>query len=98
MRRLGRLALVLAAALMASAVAAASASAAAPEYGRCVNVAVQGKVGAFKNASCTVHATASEHKFEWEPGPGATPKFSIQLNSSTLATIETAGGAKFTCN
>jgi len=91
------LVLPLAAALTASVVAAASASAAAPEYGRCVNVAVLGKVGAFKNSGCTVRATASEHKFEWEPGPGAKPKFSSHLKSETLATIETEKGPKFTC-
>src|SRR5438105_4682625 len=97
MRRSGMLVVPLAAALTASVVAAASASAAAPEYGRCVNVAVLGKVGAFKNSGCTVRATASEHKFEWEPGPGAKPKFSSHLKSETLATIETEKGPKFTC-
>src|SRR5438105_6815793 len=98
MRRSGMLVVPLAAALTASVVAGASASAAAPEYGRCVNVAVVGKVGAFKNSGCTVRATASEHKFEWEPGPGAKPKFSSQLTSGSLATIETEKGTKFTCS
>src|SRR5437588_12849605 len=96
MRGFGRLALPLAAALTASVVVAASASAAAPEYGRCVNVAVLGKVGAFKNSGCTVKATSTEHKFEWKPGPGSKPKFVSHMTSS-LATIETTGGIKVTC-
>jgi len=96
MRRFGMLAPVLPAALTASVVVAASASAAAPEYGRCVNVAVLGKVGAFKNSGCTVKATSTEHKFEWKPGPGSKPKFVSHMTSS-LATIETTGGIKVTC-
>src|SRR6266566_9264543 len=93
MGRSGILAVSFAAALTVGAGAAASASAEAPEYGRCVNVAVLGKVGAFKNSGCTVRATASEHKFEWEPGPGAKPKFSSHMTSEK-ATIETEIGTR----
>ena len=96
MRRSGIPAVHLAAALTVTAVVAASAAAEAPEYGRCVNVAKLGKVGAFKNSGCTVKATATEHKFEWQPGPGSKPKF-VSHMTSEKATIETASGTKVSC-
>jgi hypothetical protein len=95
-RRIGILLSGLAGALAIGAGAAGSAAAEAPEYGRCVNVAVHGKVGAFKNGGCTIAATATEHKFEWEPGPGPKPKF-VSHMTSEKAIIETAGGSKVSC-
>jgi hypothetical protein len=87
----------LAGALAVGAGAAGSAAAEAPEYGRCVNVAVLGKVGAFKNSGCTIAATATEHKFEWEPGPGPKPKF-VSHMTSEKGVLEAAGGLKITCH
>lgn len=96
MRRLGVLGACLAAVSAVAAMETASASAEAPEYGRCVNVAVLGKAGAFKNAGCTVKATVTEHKFEWESGPGSNPKFVSHMTSEKVS-IETASGTKVSC-
>jgi len=64
------------AAIALSAITAASASAEAPELGRCVKVSPA--VGKYKGEHCTLAATATEHQYEWFPGPGALSYFLIE--------------------
>jgi hypothetical protein len=80
------------AALAVSAVAAASASAALPELGRCVNV---GSGGAYAGGACIKLSASHNGKWEWQPGPGATPQFRAQAGTVLL---ETVGKAKIACS
>ena len=75
-----------------SAIATTSASAALPELGRCVKV---GTGGAYKYKTCVVTAPAGQGAFEWQPGPGAKPKFEASLIAE--ATLETVGKKKIGC-
>jgi hypothetical protein len=79
------------AALALSALAAGSASAALPELGRCVNV---GSAGAYTGSNCIKTSPTHTGKFEWQPGPGATPQFTAQ---AATVLLETVGKAKILC-
>src|SRR5437764_809307 len=74
MKRIGIFGVCLVAACALSVVMVGSASATiAPEIGRCINVEaeVPSKIGAYKNAGCTIKAKETEpieHKYEWFPG------------------------------
>jgi hypothetical protein len=75
------------------AVGTTSATAAAPEYGRCVKTTG----GSFKNSKCTLDAVPGEEKYEWIPG-AEKGKFTLAIKSGTIATFETVGGVKLTCD
>jgi hypothetical protein len=62
-----------------------------PTLGRCVKV---GSGGAFTRANCIEESPGSHGAFEWQPGPGAKPKFSAHINQ---AMFETTGGAIVSC-
>jgi hypothetical protein len=83
---------VLAATLAVGAFAAASASAAVPEVGRCTKTA--SKTGAYKYKACVIPSPSHTGAFEWEPGPGAAPKFAGLIG---LVTLETVGKVKLQC-
>src|SRR5438128_760354 len=79
-------------------IAAASASADPPELGRCLNIAPA--TGKYKGPNCQAEATATEHKYEWFPGPGAKPAFEaeglyIHLERPTGEQVFCAPGAIF---
>jgi hypothetical protein len=80
------------AALAVSVVAAASASAALPELGRCVNV---GSGGVYSGGACIKLSASHNGKWEWQPGPGATPQLHAQAGTVLL---ETVGKAKIICS
>jgi hypothetical protein len=80
------------AALALSALAAGSVSAALPELGRCVNV---GSAGAYTGSNCIKTSPTHTGKWEWQPGPGATPQFHAQAATVLLATV---GKAKIICS
>jgi hypothetical protein len=71
--------------------AAATASAALPELGRCVNV---GSGGKYKYKNCVVPSAKGNGAYEWLPGPGAKPKFLVEIGEVEL---ETVGKAKVAC-
>ena len=74
---------------------AASALAAPPEFGRCIKVAKG--TGVYANANCT--SAGGEQKFEWIPGPGPNPKFTITVSNEIKPFfIEDADGSgKLSC-
>jgi hypothetical protein len=74
MGRLGLVALV--SAVLVLAVGIGSASAAAPEWGRCVRVAKA--TGAYSTGTCTVAGSGS---YEWLPGPGPDPRFTLTVKA-----------------
>jgi hypothetical protein len=84
--------LIVAVAVAGSAFAASSASAALPELGRCAKGA--SPTGAYKYKSCVIPAPGHTGAYEWEPGPGAKPKFSALIG---LVTLETVGKATVKC-
>src|SRR6185437_11788564 len=63
-----------------------------PELGRCVKV---GTGGAYKYKGCVITAPGHNGAFEWEPGPGAKPKWEASVISE--ATLETVGKKKIGC-
>jgi hypothetical protein len=70
----------------------------APEFGRCLKVAVG--TGAYATSNCTT--TGGERKFEWNPGSGPHPlvkkKFTTSIKPTTLAKLTTTGaGEVMTC-
>jgi hypothetical protein len=92
MKRMSIVRLCVLGALGVGAVTATAASAAAlPELGRCVKV---GAGGAFKYKNCIAPAAPGAGKFEWQPGPGAKPKFEAESGEVKL---ETVGGVKVNC-
>ena len=92
MRGIRIAAVCLLAAAASSAIAVTNASAALPELGRCVKV---GTGGAYKYKSCVITAPGHNGAFEWEPGPGAKPKWEASVISE--ATLETVGKKKIGC-
>jgi hypothetical protein len=68
-----------------------------PEYGRCRKL-LKGVRGAYSTASCTAAATTEKFAYEWEPGPGPSPRFTSTIKALTTATIETVGGRKVICS
>jgi hypothetical protein len=56
---------------------AASASAAAPEFGRCVKVATG--TGVYATGNCT--SAGGEQKYDWIPGPGPKPQFTLTVKA-----------------
>ena len=60
------------------------------QFGRCV-AAAKGKSGLFSSSTCTVPATPEKHGFEWLPGPGPKPRFSLNSKPSTPIFLEALG-------
>jgi hypothetical protein len=83
---------VVAAMVAVGAFGAASASAALPEVGRCTKTA--SKTGGYKYKACVIPSPAHTGAFEWEPGPGAGPKFAGLIG---LVTLETVGKEVIKC-
>lgn len=79
MRRLSKAGIGVIVVLALGAVVASAASAAAPEYGRCLLKASPVGEG-FTNSSCT-NSTASNAHYEWIPGPGLDPGFTLAEKS-----------------
>jgi len=94
-KRLTITSLCLIATVAISGVIAASASAAAPEYGRCVKVAPEGKTyhGGFTEAKCIKASETKTGKYEWEPG-FKKGKFT---SSGGVGVLTTVGGAGVEC-
>jgi hypothetical protein len=67
-----------------------------PEFGRCVKVPA-GVKGQYTTAKCTSPATAEKFSFNWEPGPGPKPQFTMKIKATTVATLEMAGAKKMVC-
>jgi hypothetical protein len=89
-RRVRRLGMVMAAAVVVGAVVASTAWAAAPEIGRCVPLAG----GKYKNNICTKAAKGKTvGNFEWEPG-AVKKKFT---GTGGVGTLETVSLATVTC-
>jgi hypothetical protein len=63
-----------------------------PELGRCVKV---GTGGAYKYKSCVITAPGHNGAFEWQPGPGAKPKFEASVIQE--ADLETVGKKRVHC-
>jgi hypothetical protein len=61
---------------------AATASAAAPEFGKCVP-APSAHTGEYVGKSCLAPA-GGKGGFNWEPAPGAAPKFALNLEGTVL--------------
>jgi hypothetical protein len=82
------------AALLLGAVPSA-ASAAAPEYGRCVKVAPEGKTyhGGYSEAKCAKASATKTGKYEWLPG-AEKHKFTT---SGGVAVLTTVGNAQVEC-
>jgi alpha-tubulin suppressor-like RCC1 family protein len=57
-----------------------------PEFGRCVKVS-SGK-GAFTRRSCVPESVTHTGAFEWMPGPGPKPGFTIAAGATTLETAK----------
>jgi len=64
------------------ATAAATASAAAPEFGKCVAVAPH--TGEFIGAKCLSPAAGDRGGYDWQPAPGAAPKFTLTIEGIVL--------------
>jgi alpha-tubulin suppressor-like RCC1 family protein len=62
-----------------------------PELGRCVKVGTGGK---YKSKGCSVSSAKGNGAYEWLPGPGAKPKFAVEIGEVEL---ETVGKAKVSC-
>ncbi|TML00409.1 MAG: cell wall anchor protein [Actinobacteria bacterium] len=62
-----------------------------PELGRCVRVRAG---GAYERGNCLTLSPGHSGAFEWLPGPGARPRFSIPIPEAQL---ETVGGARVSC-
>jgi alpha-tubulin suppressor-like RCC1 family protein len=62
-----------------------------PELGRCVRVRAG---GAYEHGNCLTLSPGHGGAFEWLPGPGARPRFSIPIPEAQL---ETVGGARVSC-
>lgn len=78
MRRVTMVGLCLVAALSISALAVATASAAeeAPEFGRCIKKEGKPAGKGYSDAGC-ITSVETGAKYEWAPGPGADPHFTI---------------------
>lgn len=69
-----------------------------PEYGRCIKT----RGGAYKDSACTKMGGPAQKRYEWFPAFGSAAPlekagFSNALQESTVATLETVGGAMVTC-
>ena len=71
---------------------AATASAALPELGRCVKLS--SRTGVYKYKNCLALSEGAKGAYEWQPGPGPSPKF---LAEASEVTLETVGKTKVTC-
>jgi len=91
MKRTGTIVIYVLAALAASAVGAVTAVAAAPELGRCVQVAP--RTGEF-GGHCIIKAAAGRGRYDWLPGPGEKKKF---VGSGEATTLETVGKVRIEC-
>jgi hypothetical protein len=70
------------------------ASASPPEFGRCVKVA--SGMGTFATGNCT--GEGGERKYEWIPGPGPKPGFTLGLKPKTTFFYEAVTSkARLTC-
>jgi hypothetical protein len=76
-----------------SGLGASSAFAGPPEFGRCVKVAKG--AGVYATGKCTTEG--GEKKFEWIPGPGPKPGFTIALKEANALFFETTGGTRLMC-
>jgi hypothetical protein len=75
-------------------IGASSALASPPDFGRCVKVATG--TGTFATGNCTTEG--GEKKFDWLPGPGPKPGFSLVLKPETGWYMEGAiSKGKITC-
>jgi alpha-tubulin suppressor-like RCC1 family protein len=62
-----------------------------PELGRCVKVGTGGK---YKYKNCVVPSAKGNGAYEWLPGPGEKPKFTVEIGEVEL---ETVGKARVSC-
>jgi hypothetical protein len=67
----------------------------APVFGRCLK-APKGTKGNFANPTCT-HSAPGSGKYEWAPGPGPHPGFSLAKKASSPIALETTGGKALMC-
>jgi hypothetical protein len=66
-----------------------------PEFGRCV--LAPPKTGTYAGSHCIALATnPGKGKYNWLPGPGANPKFSVSVNTAVLSSTG-AAKATITC-
>jgi hypothetical protein len=63
-----------------------------PQLGRCVKVTT--KKGAYKYKNCVVPSAQANGAYEWQPGPGTSPKF---LAKASEVKLETVGKTTVTC-
>jgi hypothetical protein len=92
MKRIGIAGLCLVAVFATGALASTTASAGLPELGRCEKV---GSGGLYIYKSCTGKQSATHNgAYEWKAGPGAKPKFAVEIGEVEL---ETVGKANVSC-
>lgn len=89
MKRKGLTGSLLVAVLAIGVIGATSASAALPEFGRCVKV-THG-TGEYNGSNCV--ALEGGRNYNWVPGPGAKPKFTI---ATEVPVINSSGASKTT--
>ncbi len=65
-----------------------------PVFGRCLKVA---GTGLFKNATCTKKLASATGAYEWVPGPGPKPGFSLALKSGSKLKLESAAKKSLVC-
>ena len=67
------------------------------EYGRCLKVA-KGVHGQFATGTCTTLATEDKYGYEWLPGPGPKPRFTLLNKPLTQVLLETVRGPQIVCS
>jgi kumamolisin len=74
-----------------------------PIFGRCLKASgekVGGKTvyhGEFTTATCTTKSAERTGKFEWDPGAGSNPFYSLAIKPKTTIKIETPGKHSLVC-
>ena len=79
-------------ALGTAGVAATPALAAAPEWGKCVEVAPG--AGPYRGKNCLTLAVPGKGKFAWQAEPTAKPKYTLNVEAATLSS---SGGRVIKC-
>lgn len=77
--------------LGATGAATASAASTPPEFGKCV--AVTPHTGGYTGPKCLTPASGNKGSYNWQPAPGAAPKFSFAIEGVVL----TSAGRQIKC-